>query len=84
LVAFTIAAGGEPRINRVELRNSVLVISDADSKAAVYVAVTRRGPTMGTAVDDFRGGGLDADEGGLPRPVFTVWRHGRRDRRSHF
>jgi hypothetical protein len=49
LVAFTIAAGGEPRINRVELRNSVLVISDADSRAAGYVDVTRHGLTMGTA-----------------------------------
>ena len=41
-LAFTIAAEGDPRINRVELRNSVLVITDADSKAAAHVDVTRR------------------------------------------
>ena len=41
-LAFTIAAEGDPRIRRVELRNSVLVISDADSKAPVHVDATRR------------------------------------------
>jgi len=40
-LAFTIAAAGEPLIRRVELRNSVLVISDVDSKAATHVDVTR-------------------------------------------
>jgi len=41
-LAFTIATEGGPRILRVELRNGVLVISDADSKATVHVDVTRR------------------------------------------
>jgi len=41
-LAFTIAAAGDPRIRRVELRNSLLVISDADSKAPVHVDSTRR------------------------------------------
>jgi len=41
-LAFTIAAEGDPRIRRVELRNSVLVISDADAKAPMHVDVTRR------------------------------------------
>jgi len=41
-LAFTIAAEGDPRIRRVELRNSVLVISDAGAKAPVHVDVTRR------------------------------------------
>jgi len=41
-LAFTIAAEGDPQIRRVELRNSVLVITDADSKAAAHVDVTRR------------------------------------------
>jgi len=34
-LAFTIATEGDPRILRVEPRNGVLVISDADSKASV-------------------------------------------------
>ncbi|MBP8309047.1 MAG: MBL fold metallo-hydrolase [Burkholderiaceae bacterium] len=41
-LAFTIAAEGEARIKRVELRNSVLVISDADANADTHVALTRR------------------------------------------
>lgn len=41
-LAFTIAAEGDPRIRRVELRNGVLVISDAVSKASVHVDLTRR------------------------------------------
>ena len=40
-LVFTLAAEGDPQIRRVELRNSVLVISDADSKAAKHVDVTR-------------------------------------------
>jgi alkyl sulfatase BDS1-like metallo-beta-lactamase superfamily hydrolase len=41
-LAFTIATEGDPRILGVELRNGVLVISDADSKASMHVDVTRR------------------------------------------
>ena len=41
-LAFTIAAEGDLRVKRVELRNSVLVISEADSKAAVHIDLTRR------------------------------------------
>jgi alkyl sulfatase BDS1-like metallo-beta-lactamase superfamily hydrolase len=41
-LAFTIAVEGDPRISRVELRNSVLVISAADSQAPVHVDSTRR------------------------------------------
>ena len=41
-LVFTIAAEGDPRIQRVELRNSVLVITAADAKAAAHVDVTRR------------------------------------------
>jgi alkyl sulfatase BDS1-like metallo-beta-lactamase superfamily hydrolase len=33
-LVFTITAEGDPQIRRIELRNSVLVIKDADSKAA--------------------------------------------------
>ena len=40
-LAFTITAEGDPKIRRVELRNSVLVITDADSKADNHVDVTR-------------------------------------------
>ena len=39
---FTIAAEGDPRIKSLELRNSVLVITDADSKAPVHMDLTRR------------------------------------------
>jgi alkyl sulfatase BDS1-like metallo-beta-lactamase superfamily hydrolase len=38
---FTLAAEGDPQIRRIELRNSVLVISDVDSKATAHVDVTR-------------------------------------------
>ena len=41
-IAFTIATEGESQIKRVELRNSVLVVTDADSKAAVHVDLSRR------------------------------------------
>lgn len=41
-LSFMIAAEGDPRIKPVELRNGVLVISDADSKAAAHVDVTLR------------------------------------------
>ena len=40
--AFTIAAEGDPQIRRVELRNGVLVITEAGAKAAPHVDVTRR------------------------------------------
>ncbi|MEI6225352.1 MAG: alkyl sulfatase dimerization domain-containing protein [Deltaproteobacteria bacterium] len=40
--AFTIAAEGDPRIRRVELRNGVLVITDAAAKGPVHLDVTRR------------------------------------------
>jgi alkyl sulfatase BDS1-like metallo-beta-lactamase superfamily hydrolase len=40
-LVFTLTAEGDPQIRRVELRNSVLVISDADSKAAKHIDVTR-------------------------------------------
>jgi alkyl sulfatase BDS1-like metallo-beta-lactamase superfamily hydrolase len=38
---FTLAAEGHPQIWRVELRNSVLVITNADSKGALHVKLTR-------------------------------------------
>jgi alkyl sulfatase BDS1-like metallo-beta-lactamase superfamily hydrolase len=41
-LTFTISAEGDPRIRRVELRNSVLVISDAGSKSPLHVDATRR------------------------------------------
>lgn len=40
-LVFTLTAEGDPQIRRVELRNSVLVISDVDSKAATHVDVRR-------------------------------------------
>jgi len=40
--AFTIVAEGDPRIRRVELRNGVLVISEAGAKGAAHVEVSRR------------------------------------------
>ena len=40
-LVFTIAAEGEPQLKRIELRNGVLVITNAGSKAAVHVDVTR-------------------------------------------
>ena len=39
-LVFTIAAEGDPQIRRVELRNSVLVIPDADSQPPRHVDVT--------------------------------------------
>jgi len=41
-LVFTIAAEGEPRIKRVELRNSVLVISDSDAASPTHVTLTRQ------------------------------------------
>ena len=41
-LAFTITAEGDPRIRRVELRNGVLVISEAGTKDAAHLDVTRR------------------------------------------
>lgn len=40
-LVFTLTAEGDPQIRRVELRNSVLVITDADTKADKHVNVTR-------------------------------------------
>jgi alkyl sulfatase BDS1-like metallo-beta-lactamase superfamily hydrolase len=40
-LAFTIAAEGDPQIRQVEMRNSVLVITAADAKAATHLEVTR-------------------------------------------
>lgn len=40
-MVFTLTAEGDPKIRRIELRNSVLVITDADSKADKHVEVTR-------------------------------------------
>jgi hypothetical protein len=40
-LVFTLAAEGDPQIRRVELRNSVLVITNADSKGALHVELTR-------------------------------------------
>lgn len=40
-LVFTIKAEGDPQIMHVTLRNSVLVISDADSKADTHVDITR-------------------------------------------
>ena len=40
--AFTIAAEGDPRIRRLELRNGVLVITEAGAKGAAHVEVSRR------------------------------------------
>jgi alkyl sulfatase BDS1-like metallo-beta-lactamase superfamily hydrolase len=38
---FTITAEGDPQIKHIVLRNSVLVITDADSKADTHIDVTR-------------------------------------------
>jgi len=59
-LVFTIKAEGDPQIRRVELRNSVLVISDVDSKATTHVDVTR--PELANFV---RGKGAPA-KGGEP------------------
>ena len=39
---FTLAVEGESRIRRLELRNSVLVITDVDAAAAMHLALTRQ------------------------------------------
>jgi len=40
-LVFTLAAEGDPQVRQVELRNSVLVITPADSRGARHVDVTR-------------------------------------------
>jgi hypothetical protein len=40
--AFTLAVEGDPRIRRLELRNGVLVITDANTSAATHLALTRQ------------------------------------------
>ncbi len=40
--SFTLAVEGEPRIRRIELRNSVIVISDAEVPAATHLGLTRQ------------------------------------------
>lgn len=39
---FTLAVEGDPRIRRIELRNGVLVITDANSAAPTHVQLTRQ------------------------------------------
>jgi len=39
--SFTLAVEGDPRIRRIELRNSVVVISDAQSPAETHLGLTR-------------------------------------------
>jgi alkyl sulfatase BDS1-like metallo-beta-lactamase superfamily hydrolase len=41
-LAMTLAVEGESRIRRIELRNGVLVISDAEAASPVHVALTRQ------------------------------------------
>ena len=41
-LAFTIAAEGDPQIKHLELRNSVLVITNADAKAEEHVNLSRQ------------------------------------------
>jgi alkyl sulfatase BDS1-like metallo-beta-lactamase superfamily hydrolase len=41
-LVLTIAAEGDPRIRRLELRNGVLVITDADAAAPMHLALTRQ------------------------------------------
>ena len=41
-LVFTIAAEGDPRIRRLELRNGVLVIADADAAAPTHLKLTRQ------------------------------------------
>lgn len=41
-LAFTVAIDGEARLWQIELRNSVVVISDADRKNANHVEVSRQ------------------------------------------
>jgi alkyl sulfatase BDS1-like metallo-beta-lactamase superfamily hydrolase len=59
-LAFTIAVEGEPQIKRVQLRNSVLVITPAASRGERHVDVTR-----GELVDFVLGKGAPA-KGGEP------------------
>lgn len=69
-VALTIAVEGDPRIKRVELRNSVLVIGDADAKLANHVELTRRelaDLVLGTGDVARRGGPLGEIDGVLDR-----------------
>jgi len=40
--SFTLAVEGDPRIRRIELRNSVIVISDAQSPVATHLELTRQ------------------------------------------
>jgi alkyl sulfatase BDS1-like metallo-beta-lactamase superfamily hydrolase len=40
--SFTLAIQGDPRIRHIELRNSVIVISDAQVPAATHLALTRQ------------------------------------------
>jgi alkyl sulfatase BDS1-like metallo-beta-lactamase superfamily hydrolase len=40
--SFTLAVEGDPRIRRMELRNGVIVISDAQSPAATHLKLTRQ------------------------------------------
>ncbi len=39
---FTLAVEGDPRIRRLELRNGVLVITDADAAAPTHLSLTRQ------------------------------------------
>ncbi len=39
---FTLAVEGDPRIRRIELRNGVLVITDADAAAPTHLSLTRQ------------------------------------------
>jgi hypothetical protein len=39
---FTLAVEGDPRIRRLELRNGVLVITDADAAAPIHLSLTRQ------------------------------------------
>jgi alkyl sulfatase BDS1-like metallo-beta-lactamase superfamily hydrolase len=41
-LAMTLAVEGESRLRRIELRNGVLVISDADAASTAHVALTRQ------------------------------------------
>jgi alkyl sulfatase BDS1-like metallo-beta-lactamase superfamily hydrolase len=40
--SFTLAVEGDPRIRRVELRNSIIVISDADAAGPTHIKLTRQ------------------------------------------
>jgi alkyl sulfatase BDS1-like metallo-beta-lactamase superfamily hydrolase len=58
-LAFTIAAEGDSQIRQVEMRNSVLVITAADVKAATHLDVTRN-----ELADFVRGKGAPSRAGG--------------------